>query len=140
MFGWYFYLPYGSWTLQWKELNLYRRGRVLKITTFEGPMILRVHQKTINKQKNNTQLRRQITPIIDIDLWRMFFLGNLRAGTLPTKPTFSLNKNPTHIMLVVLSHPVTQFYTSQVRFFRISEPSTALPRCSMYGIFTYIYH
>ena len=35
----------GSWTLQWKGLNLYRRGRVLKIASFEGPMILRVMLK-----------------------------------------------------------------------------------------------
>ena len=35
-------VPQQSWTLQWKGLNLYRRGRVLKIASFEGPMILRV--------------------------------------------------------------------------------------------------
>ena len=35
-------MPQGSWTLQWKGLNLYSRGRGLKISNFEGPMILRV--------------------------------------------------------------------------------------------------
>ena len=34
--------PKNPWTLQWKGLNLNSRGRVLKITSFEGPMILRV--------------------------------------------------------------------------------------------------
>ena len=29
-------------TLQWKGLNLYSKGRVLKISSFEGPRILRV--------------------------------------------------------------------------------------------------
>ena len=35
-------IPWGSWTLQWKGSNLCSRGRVLKIASFEGPMMLRV--------------------------------------------------------------------------------------------------
>ena len=30
------YCPKDHWTLQWKGLNLYSRGRVLKIASFEG--------------------------------------------------------------------------------------------------------
>ena len=40
----YIYLLVATMWFQWKGLNLYSRGKVLKIASFEGPMILRVLQ------------------------------------------------------------------------------------------------
>ena len=37
-----FLYPKDHWTLQWKGLNLYSRGRGLNIASFEGSMNLRV--------------------------------------------------------------------------------------------------